>query len=154
MSGETDEVTRHLAGRVVAPVLALHVDARQLERESPSLSALGAQVTLQVQELLVHAARDAANQQSASRPSVDGEIRARGPRPAASSLGLAQTLSTGVLIASGSPLRSRNRAAVRGNLFGSQVTRIGLLVKEVLIEHLQIARHAPTRATATMRKAH
>ena len=90
--------------RVVATVLALNVDARQLQAQD-LLGLLGTQVPFQVQELLVHAARNAAHQEIESRPSTRASFGTRSTA-GASSLGFAQTLSTGVLIASGSPLRS------------------------------------------------
>ena len=59
---ESNEMTRHFAGRIVATVFALHADTRQLQRKN-FLRALGTQMPLQINELLVHAARDTTNQQ-------------------------------------------------------------------------------------------
>src|SRR5690606_12983056 len=60
-TGEAHQVTGDLAGRVKAAVLALHIQARQFQRQYP-LRVVRAQVPSQVKEILVHAARYATHQ--------------------------------------------------------------------------------------------
>ncbi len=134
--GEPDQVPGHLAGRVVTPVFALHVDAGQLECEH-LLRLLGAQVTFQVQEFLVHAARDAAHEQLR----IEAQ-RACQPRYFVNSG--SQLLRICPDAVYGRAYRKRlavavsDRAAVRRDSLAAQVARVGLLVQELLVQHLQV----------------
>ena len=102
--GKPDQVTGNFRRRVVTTVFALHVDPWQLQRKN-LLRLFGTQVPLQIKKLFIHAARDATHERLRINAQRLRQLRHVVDRRA-NSFGFAQILSTGVLIASGSPLRS------------------------------------------------
>ena len=127
-----------LAGRVVAPVLALHIDTGQLQRQR-LFGLLRTQVPFQVQEFLVHAACNTPHEllrvytqhTCELRYAVDCRSKFLGVCPDAVD-GRADCQRFTVAIG--------NRAAVRRDFLSAKVTRVGLLVEEILIEYLQLHR--------------
>ncbi len=133
---EADEVTGDFPRRVVAPVFALHVDAGQFQRQRLG-GLLRTQVPLEINEFLIHAAGDSPHERllvDAEYPRefrhvVDGRCKFFRICPDAVD-GRADREWLAMAV--------RDRAAMRRDSLGAQVTRVGLFVQEVLVEDLQM----------------
>ena len=132
-----DTMLRGLAYDMMQGPMARHTRGPARNYYEDLLRLFRAQVSFQVKELLVHAARNAAHEhlridaQRARqlRDLVNGGRKFLGVRPDAVDRctdreRLAMTIG--------------NRAAMRRDPLGTQVARVGLLVKKLLVEHLQV----------------
>ena len=133
---EADQVPGDFAGRVVASVLPLHVDARQIERENAT-RLIRRQMPLQVNELLVHLPGNPVHQRLGFdaehlrelRQPIDGarKLLRVGPDTVdrrADCERLAVTVG--------------NRAAMRGDRFGAQMAAVRLVIQKILAQDLQM----------------
>ncbi len=133
--GEADEVPGDLTGRVVSPVLPLNIDARQLQREHVC-GLLRSDMAFEVQELLIHASRDASHQQLRVEPenfrktghAIDGRGKLSRIRPDTVD-GRADRQWFSVPVG--------DRAAVCRDLLGSQMPRVGFAIEKIFIDDLQ-----------------
>ena len=132
-------MTRDLTRRVIATILALNVYAGQFQRHHLSRFAR-TQAAAQVDEILVHAESDLANQRLLIFPQcaselwnlVFGKYQFLGVRPNAVDR---RTDRQRLAVAVG------NRAAMGGNGFRSQVPAVSFLCQKLGIEYLQV--HSP-----------
>ena len=137
-AGEADHVRHDFAARVVAAVLALLVDALDAERRPPrrrSRAQSGASGrrsrASRRQGCLLELARFGMAEQR-------GELACAALARASTSAGIAHIDFTGVETASASPLRSRTRPRVAGDLEHARVARLALLLQEIGLHRLQV----------------
>ena len=128
----------HLAGRVVAPVLALQENAGNAQLHDPG-GLVGRQLPLEVDELALRIG-ELARELPRVRFEQAREAARSAPRSVSTSAGLAATDSTGVEMASGSLLRSTIMPRVGAQLEHAHVARFAFLLQEVVVQALQVER--------------
>ncbi len=141
--GEANQVPCDLGRRVVTSVFALHADARQFQRQHP-LCLFRVQVSLEVQEFLVHAASNSSHQRLRFDPERTRQLRHL-VYCGGEFLGIDPDTVDRCTDRQRLAVSIGNRAAVRHDRFGTQVTRIGLAIQEVLVEYLQVHRACDQR---------